>query len=100
MSVSSNISDEIIIKIKDLKQELTERFSVSSIGVFGSATKKRLKKESDIDILVELKEPTFDHYMDLKFRLEEVLGRDVDLVLKDTLKQRLKPVIEKEVRYA
>jgi len=99
MSLSSNISDEIVIKIKDLKKELTERFSVSSIGVFGSATKERLKKESDIDILVELKEPTFDHYMDLKFRLEEVFGRDVDLVLKDTLKPRLKPVIEKEVRY-
>ena len=100
MSLNSNISDEIVIKIKDLKKELTERFSVSSIGVFGSATKERLKKESDIDILVELKEPTFDYYMDLKFRLEEVFGRDVDLVLKDTLKPRLKPVIEKEVRYA
>ena len=99
MSFSSNSSDEIVIKIKDLKKELTERFSVSSIGVFGSATKERLKKEGDIDILVELKEPTFDHYMDLKFRLEEVFGRDVDLVLKDTLKPRLKPVIEKEVRY-
>ena len=99
MSLSSNSFDEIAIKIKDLKKELTERFSVSSIGVFGSATKERLKKEGDIDILVELKEPTFDHYMDLKFRLEEVFGRDVDLVLKDTLKPRLKPVIEKEVRY-
>jgi uncharacterized protein len=99
MSLSSNISDEIVIKIKDLKQELKERFSVSSIGVFGTAARKRMKKESDVDILVELNEPTFDHYMELKFRLEEVLGRDVDLVLKDTLKPRLRPVIEKEVFY-
>ena len=37
--------------------------------------------------------------MELKFRLEEVLGRDVDLVLKDALKRRLKPIIEKEVLY-
>jgi predicted nucleotidyltransferase len=37
--------------------------------------------------------------MELKFRLEEVLGRDVDLVLKDALKPRMKPIIEKEVRY-
>jgi hypothetical protein len=37
--------------------------------------------------------------MELKFRLEEILGRDVDLVLKDALKPRLKPIIEKEVRY-
>jgi len=52
-------------------------------------------EQSDVDILVELNEPTFDHYMELKFRLEEILGRDVDLVLKDTLKDRLKPIIEK-----
>jgi predicted nucleotidyltransferase len=37
--------------------------------------------------------------MELKFRLEEILCRDVDLVLKDALKPRLKPIIEKEVRY-
>jgi len=95
----SKISDEIVFKIKDLKQELAERFSVRSIGLFGSAVKGRYKKESDVDILVESDEPTFDHYMELKFRLEEILGRDVDLVLKDSLKPRLKPVIEKEVQY-
>jgi predicted nucleotidyltransferase len=37
--------------------------------------------------------------MGLKFRLEEILGRDVDLVLKDALKPRLRPIIEKQVRY-
>jgi predicted nucleotidyltransferase len=56
-------------------------------------------EQSDIDVLVELNEPTFDHYMGLKFRLEEILGRDVDLVLKDELKPRLRPIIEKQVRY-
>ena len=79
---------------------MTERFSVRSIGVFGSTATGHSKEQSDVDILVELNEPTFDHYMELKFRLEEILGRDVDLVLKDALKPRLKPIIEKEVRYA
>jgi len=37
--------------------------------------------------------------MDLKFLLEEIIGREGDLVLKDALKPRLKPIIEKEVRY-
>lgn len=36
--------------------------------------------ESDVDIIVELTEPTFDHYMDLKFRLEDVLKRPVATV--------------------
>jgi predicted nucleotidyltransferase len=89
----------ILLKIQDRRQELTERFSVRSIGVFGSTATGHSKEQSDVDILVELNEPTFDHYMELKFRLEEILGRDVDLVLKDALKPRLKPIIEKEVRY-
>lgn len=38
--------------------------------------------------------------MDLKFRLEEILGRPVDLVMADTVKPRLKPIIKQQVVYA
>jgi hypothetical protein len=38
--------------------------------------------------------------MDLRFRLEEVLQRPVDLVLADTVKPRLRPIIEREAIYA
>ena len=89
----------IISKIQDRRQELAEKFSVRSIGIFGSTAIGHENEQSDVDVLVELNEPTFDHYMGLKFRLEEMLGRDVDLVLKDELKFRLRPIIEKQVRY-
>jgi hypothetical protein len=68
--------------------------------VFGSFARGDKRGESDVDIIIELAEPTFDHYMDLKFRLEEVLQRPVDLVMADTVKPRLKPIIEREVIYA
>ena len=58
------------------------------------------RPDSDVDILVELGEPTFDHYMDLKFYLEDVLGAPVDLVLADCVKPRLQPIIAQEVVYA
>jgi len=70
---------------------------VCRIGLFGSFARKNAGPESDVDILVELKEPTFDHYMDLKFYLEELLQRQVDLVLHDAIKRRLKTIIEQEV---
>ncbi len=89
----------IISKIQDKRRELVEKFSVRSIGVFGSTATGHENEHSDVDVLVELNEPTFDHYMGLKFRLEEMLGREVDLVLKDELKPRLRPIIEKQVRY-
>ena len=68
--------------------------------MFGSFARGDKRAESDVDIIVALAEPTFDHYMDLKFRLEEVLRRPVDLVIADTVKPRLKPIIEREVIYA
>jgi predicted nucleotidyltransferase len=58
------------------------------------------KPGSDVDIVVEMAEPTFDHYMDLKFYLEELFGADVDLVLADTIKPRLKPYIDRDLIYA
>ena len=48
--------------------------------------------------MVEFEAPSFDHYMDLKFYLEERLGRPVDLVLKGTLKPALRERILREVR--
>lgn len=92
-------TDDILDFLKKHKQDLETRFSVRRIGLFGSVLHGSAGDESDVDILVELAQPTFDHYMDLKFFLEDQLGRPVDLVLADSLKPRLKPVITREVAY-
>ena len=91
---------DILRVIRENQSELTDRFTVRRIGVFGSFARDRASLESDVDILVDLAEPTFDHYMDLKFYLEGLLHRPVDLVMADTVKPRLQPVIGKEVVYA
>jgi len=91
---------DVVKKLAAVRRELKERFSVRRIGVFGSCARGDEGPESDVDIIAELAEPTFDNYMNLKFRLEDVLQRPVDLVMADTVKPRLKPIIEKEVIYA
>jgi hypothetical protein len=90
----------MLVFLRKHKKELGTRVSVKSVGLFGSALRGAVSGKSDVDILVELAKPTFDHYMDLKFFLEEQLGRRVDLVLADSLKPRLKPIIAREVAYA
>ncbi len=92
--------ENIVQQLAGKRRELKRRFTVVRIGVFGSFARNEASPESDVDILVELAEPTFDHYMDLKFMLEDLLQRPVDLVMADTLKPRLKPIIEQEVVYA
>ena len=89
-------ADEVLGRLRPMRGELRRRFTVRRLGVFGSCVRGQAGPASDVDVLVDLEQPTFDHYMDLKFRLEEVLGRDVDLVLADTLKPRLRPIVERE----
>jgi predicted nucleotidyltransferase len=91
--------DEILRKLQGRREEMQTRFSVRRIGLFGSYLIGDETEKSDIDLIVELSEPTFDHYMDLKFYLEALFERPVDLVLSDTIKPRLKPVIQKEAAY-
>ena len=43
---------------------------------------------------------TFDNYMDLKFYLEDLFKREVDLVIESSIKPRLKDNIMREVVYA
>ncbi len=92
--------DEIVETLRRHKDQMRTRFSVRRIGLFGSYVRDSAKEGSDMDLLVEFEEPTFDHYMDLKFFLESIFQQPVDLVLADSVKPRLKPLIAKEVRYA
>ena len=92
--------EEILGFLKTHKQVFAERFTVRRIGLFGSYSDGKVGEASDVDILVDLARPTFDNYMDLKFFLEDHLKIQVDLVLADSLKPRLKPVITREVAYA
>ncbi len=80
--------------------EFARRFGVRRIGLFGSRVRGDATPDSDVDLLVEMEQPTFDAYMDLKFLLEDLFGCNVDLVLVDSVKPRLKPFILQEVVYA
>lgn len=88
--------------LKGHENAIRERYHVRRIGVFGSFARGDEKEGSDIDVLVDLEEEyeTFDNYMDLKFFLEDLFGRKVDLVTVDALRPQLKDDILREVVYA
>ncbi len=78
------------------------RYGVERIGVFGSFARREEKQTSDVDILVEFSRDrkTFDNYMSLKYFLQDLFGRGVDLVTVQALKPRLKEHILRGVVYA
>ncbi|MFN7088472.1 MAG: nucleotidyltransferase family protein [Candidatus Paceibacteria bacterium] len=89
--------EEIKKVINEHKPFLRERFKVKSLGIFGSSLRGEQTEASDIDILVEFSETIdlFD-FIDLEDFLSKILGRKVDLVMKDTLKPRIKNIILSE----
>ncbi len=89
-----------IVHLLETNRQALKRFGVRRVGVFGSAARGTASAGSDVDVLVTLDQPSFDGYMDLKFFLEELFHREVDLVLEPALKPRLRASILNEVMYA
>jgi uncharacterized protein len=80
---------------------LKKRFGVAKIGIFGSFARGEERPESDIDMLVAFRkgEKTFDNFMGVKFYLEDVYSRKVDLVTEAALKPLIRDPILAEVVY-
>ena len=91
-----------VATLRENERAIRERYGVKKIGVFGSFARGEEKQGSDIDILVEFDEgkKTFDNYMDLKYFLQDLFGRKIDLVTMQALKPQLKEDILQEVVYA
>ena len=69
-------------------------------GIFGSYARGEQKKNSDVDILVEIKKriSLFD-FAGIKIELEEKLGKKVDLVEYKIINPRIREnIINSEVR--
>lgn len=92
--------EEIEETLRRFKPFLREKFKVKEIGIFGSYLRGEQSEEGDVDILVEFYEPIGWEFIDFKEFLEEILGKEVDLVSVRALKPQLRDKILKEVVYA
>lgn len=90
---------EILSTLEEHSADLKE-FGVVKIGLFGSHARGDENPSSDLDFIVEFEKKTFDAYMDCKEYLETLFSRPVDLVMADSIKPRLRPIILKETVYA
>ncbi len=71
-----------------------QEYSISRIAVFGSYARGETKPDSDIDLLVEIKQSYgILKFIELKQLIEKKLGKRVDLVEP----QCLEPLIKDEV---
>jgi predicted nucleotidyltransferase len=90
----------IIETLRNHEAEIKKQFGVRRIGVFGSFARGEEKDTSDVDILVEFENPTFDNFMNLAFFLEDLFQRKVDLVTPNSLSPYIGPYVKREVVWA
>jgi uncharacterized protein len=102
MTGCSMLNRERIFQIIRERKDQINQFGVKKIGLFGSYATGTNTFDSDVDLLVEFEKgkKSFDNYMDLKFFLQQLFQRDVDLVIKDSVKKTLKSQILGSVEYA
>jgi predicted nucleotidyltransferase len=91
----------IINQIKNHRSEICELFKIDSIGLFGSYATNDQNLQSDIDLLVRFRKGNKDlfNFLNLKYYLEDLLGKEVDLVNQDGIKPALKKKILQQVIY-
>lgn len=89
---------QILAALAGRQQEISARFGVKRLALFGSAARDELRDDSDVDVLVEFEGPaTYRGYFDLKDYLEGLLGRTVDLVTERGLKPRARRHVERDL---
>lgn len=76
----------------DQIKKLCDSNKVKSLFAFGSVIRNKLTPNSDLDFVVEIddKDPLSyaDKYFDLKFNLEKIFNRKIDLLEQKAIKNR------------
>jgi uncharacterized protein len=89
--------DDILIQKRGEILRIAAKHGVTRIRVFGSAARGDCGPESDVDFLIEVGGPTTPWFPGgLVAELEEILGRRVDVVEPDALRENMKDAVLRE----
>jgi predicted nucleotidyltransferase len=95
---SSPLTAATVLQTLRAQPNLFTRFKIKTVALFGSTARNEATAQSDLDFLVEFDaDPTLDLYMDLKFFLEDLFEKKVDLVTKGSLKPQIADRVLAEV---
>ena len=90
-------AEEILVRLRELKPQIFQKFRAKEIQLFGSNVRKEQNAESDIDILVDFEDDAdlFD-LTGLGIFLENEFQQKVDVVPKQALREELQESILNE----
>ena len=92
--MNANTRQDVLRTLSVFSRSRADEFGVIRIGVFGSAARDTLRADSDIDVVVELEHPDLLLLVGIKQELEELFGREVDIV---RYRERMNPLLKKRI---
>ena len=91
---------EIINTLKEFKAKHAQKYGILTLGIFGSVVRNTMKQESDIDVVVKMKNQDLFNMIGIKQDLEETFHVPVDVIsYREKMNDFLKNRIDKETIY-
>ena len=84
---------DFVLRSVNARADEFRRRGVRRLGLFGSVARGEARPDSDLGFVVELERKSFDDFMEVRFLLEDMFGRKIDLVPID----RIKPAIRERI---
>jgi hypothetical protein len=85
-------------KLNKLIVPILKKHQVKKAAIFGSFARGEERKNSDIDLLVDFKKDVgMFAFVNLKNSLEDKVGRKFDVITFRSVKNKLKPYIDKDL---
>lgn len=86
--------------LSSFKTRYGQKYDIRRIGIFGSVARKENNNDSDIDIVVELENPSLSKMYELRQNLQSLFNCKVDLVrFRDSLRSNFKSNIMRDAIY-
>lgn len=84
-------------RVITLHEDEIRALGVRGQWLFGSTARGEAGPSSDLDLLVEFEGScSYAQYSALRFLLEDLFGQQVDLVLAEGLRPRVRPYVERD----
>ena len=95
--LGEKLSKQDIKKILKEHKDILNKYKVRTIGLFGSYVRGEQREDSDIDLLVEFDENTYNNFINLIFELEDLFKKEVTVVSEKDLSPYILPYVLKEL---
>ena len=91
-------TNELLVKLHGLKDELKQQFGIEEIALFGSYARGEANEDSDIDIaIMKVKKKDYFKRIEAKYYLEDLLQKKVDIGYFDSIRPIIRKYIKKDL---